>query len=691
PEMPGLPLAAPSKFSLRKPGVGGSQRANRRSEAEEIEGEEIVPHRGLTRATKQRHTKIFDRKGAFFEIEDAKNSSFQRRGDVKKEDEGFDMANLLSSSDCISIEQPLQFSGLLNAGFAKQESVIRELLNALVNARRENLSYDSNQKSVQQEKDKTVEIQNLEAQVDSLRNELRNKSDELRCHEENCKWLASEKQLLEQKMSRIEKSKTDETRALEAIFEQEREALHNRAAELEKTVTERTQELNVAESTIALHTSELEALQGTMNELDELRDIKEDVDRRNEQISVVLKRQADHITKLEKVYKEEQNLRKKYFNQIEDMKGKIRVYARLRPLSKKEINENQKMVLTAIDEFTLEHPWKDEKPKVFSFDRVFDGTVSQKAVFQDTQYLVQSAVDGYNICIFAYGQTGSGKTFTIYGSEDNPGLTPRAMQELFAIMERDSKKFSFSIKVYMLELYLDALVDLLAPKNKKPVKLEIKKDMKGMVTVENATLISVCSLEEMETVIARGQEKRHVAENNINEESSRSHLILSVVIDSTNLQTQLQTKGKLSFVDLAGSERVKKSGVSGDGMKEAQSINKSLSALGDVISALAGEVQHIPYRNHKLTMLMSDSLGGNAKTLMFVNISPAESNLEETYNSLNYASRVKCIQNDPSKNMNSSKEVAKLKKIIQQMSLEYKGKKIDDVLEDVDNECSPKE
>jgi len=133
---------------------------------------------------------------------------------------------------------------------------------------------------------------------------------------------------------------------------------------------------------------------------------------------------------------------------------------------------------------------------------------------------------------------------------------------------------------------------------------------------------------------------------------------------------------KLHLVDLAGSERVKKSGSSGSQLKEAQSINKSLSALGDVISALSSGGQHIPYRNHKLTMLMSDSLGGNAKTLMFVNVSPAESNLDETYNSLMYASRVRSIVNDPSKNI-SSKEVARLKKLVTYWK-EQAGRKGDD-------------
>ncbi|KAG9154695.1 hypothetical protein Leryth_019043, partial [Lithospermum erythrorhizon] len=147
---------------------------------------------------------------------------------------------------------------------------------------------------------------------------------------------------------------------------------------------------------------------------------------------------------------------------------------------------------------------------------------------------------------------------------------------------------------------------------------------------------------------------------------------------------------QLSFVDLAGSERVKKSGSAGSQLKEAQSINKSLSALGDVISALATGNQHIPYRNHKLTLLMSDSLGGNAKTLMFVNLSPAESNLDETYNSLLYASRVRSIVNDPSRNV-SSKEVARLKKQIAFWK-EQAGRKGDDEdLEDIQEERLPRE
>ncbi|CAM6062297.1 unnamed protein product [Sphagnum tenellum] len=498
--------------------------------------------------------------------------------------------------------------------------------------------------------------------IKEIRNETRSKTEDLRRQEERAKSLAKEKQLLEQKFARFERNKTDETRGLEQKFEHERDELRARAADSEKKLQERTQELSLAEQALAARSSEFEALQANMKELEELREMKEDIDRKNEQTAIILKRQADQIIELEALYKEEQILRKRYFNMMEDMKGKIRVYARWRPLSEKEHRENQRSVLSSPDEFTLEHPWKDDKPKQHQFDHVFDQFATQEQIFDDTKYLVQSAIDGYNVCIFAYGQTGSGKTFTIYGSDTDPGLTPRATRELFHCMKRDVKKFSFSLKVYMLEIYQDTLIDLLLPKNGgKPKRLDIKKDSKGILVVENATLVPIVSRDELESIVAKGLEKRHTSGTQMNAESSRSHLILSVIIESTNLQTQVLVRGKLSFVDLAGSERVKKSGSSGEQLKEAQSINKSLSALGDVISALATEEQHIPYRNHKLTMLMSDSLGGNAKTLMFVNISPADSNLDETHNSLCYATRVRSIINDASKNL-TTKEIARLKK-----------------------------
>ncbi|KAH9302893.1 hypothetical protein KI387_014476, partial [Taxus chinensis] len=286
----------------------------------------------------------------------------------------------------------------------------------------------------------------LQAQMKELRQELKAQTEDLHSSEELCKKLSNEKQLLDQKVSRLEKKKASEAQILERKFERERDTLRARVAELEKTLTERTQGLSVAESTLAVRSSELDALQGNLKELEDLREMKEDIDRKNEQTAAILKKQANQLVEMEALYKSEQVLRKRYFNMMEDMKGKIRVYCRWRPLSEKEMLEKQKDVIAAPDEFTVEHPWKDDKPKQHQFDHVFDGSTTQEEVFEDTRYLVQSAVDGYNVCIFAYGQTGSGKTFTVYGSDRNPGLTPRATAELFKVLRRDSNKFSFSLK-----------------------------------------------------------------------------------------------------------------------------------------------------------------------------------------------------------------------------------------------------
>ncbi|KAL5181141.1 Kinesin-like protein KIN-14E [Glycine soja] len=444
-----------------------------------------------------------------------------------------------------------------------------------------------------------------------LEDDLKLCKGELRVTEETIKSLRSDKLILEQKLSELEKKSAEEINSLQWKLEQERKTLNSKVYDLERKLDVFRQELTVAESTLSVKDSELAALKNNLDELEELREMKEDIDRKNEQTAAILKMQAVQLAEMELLYKEE-------------------------------------------------------------------------------QYLVQSAVDGYNVCIFAYGQTGSGKTFTIYGVENNPGLTPRATAELFRILRRDSNKYSFSLKAYMLELYQDTLVDLLLPKNAKRLKLDIKKDSKGMVAVENVTIVSISTMEELNSIIQRGSEQRHTSGTQMNDESSRSHLILSIVIESTNLQSQSTARGKLSFVDLAGSERVKKSGSSGSQLKEAQSINKSLSALGDVISALSSGGQHIPYRNHKLTMLMSDSLGGNAKTLMFVNVSPVESSLDETHNSLMYASRVRSIVNDPSKNV-SSKEIARLKKLIGYWKEQAGRRGEDEDLEEIQEERPTKE
>jgi hypothetical protein len=345
-----------------------------------------------------------------------------------------------------------------------------------------------------------------------------------------------------------------------------------------------------------------------------------------------------------------------------------------------------------------------DSTKQFDFDQVFTGIKdnAQSDIFRDSKHLVMSVVDGYNVCIFAYGQTGSGKTFTMIGGcsiedsmkpdgefVDDAGIAPRAVSELFRLLNERSEQSTYSVDVTMFQIYRDGLQDLL----KKPTKKGGKKSKKGgnddddnddvplkitlaqhsstgLVQVEGAVVESASTPGEVMKIFAEGSARRKVASTQMNAESSRSHLVCSLVVNISSKNSGKKTTGKLTLVDLAGSERVEKSGASGDALKEAQSINKSLSALGDVIASLTSSSSHIPYRNHTLTMLMSDSIGGNAKTLMFVNASPADYNSSETSSSLAFGNRCKDITNavaapphvQAAQLKSLQKELAKLKK-----------------------------
>ena len=241
-------------------------------------------------------------------------------------------------------------------------------------------------------------------------------------------------------------------------------------------------------------------------------------------------------------------------------------------------------------------------------------------------------------------------------------LSPLTFQNLITYL--------FQVKVYMLEVYRDELADLLLPKGKKPPgPLDIKRDHRGTVYIDNISEIECDTEEQLADLLEQGSAQRHTAATKMNTDSSRSHLISTFLLEVYNRSKKTTALGKISLVDLAGSERLKKSEATGEQMKEAMAINKSLTALGDVIEALTSKAKHIPYRNHKLTELMSDSLGGNAKTLMFANCSPAASNAEESMGALNYATRAKQITNNVSR-QTESKEVARLKQVIATMSSE---------------------
>lgn len=356
-----------------------------------------------------------------------------------------------------------------------------------------------------------------------------------------------------------------------------------------------------------------------------------------------------------KLIKEETE-RRVLFNKYQELKGNIRVMCRVRPvLDESEGSEaslqfpDEKTsakigVLGPEEKSSLGNVTRKEYP--FEFDRVFTPQVDNEEIFGEISQLVQSALDGYNVCIFCYGQTGSGKTYTMSSVD---GMIPRATHMIYeTVKSLEEKSWTYTMEGSFIEVYNEELHDLLAPAGRDGKKLEIRHDeVRRTTSVTNCRTVTLDSADTVETMLDEAQANRAVAATKSNERSSRSHSVFVLKLVGENAATGERCEGTLNLVDLAGSERVKVSGAEGERMKEAQNINKSLSCLGDVIDALGRGSQHVPYRNSRLTHLLQYSLGGNSKTLMFVMVSPLEGHLKETLTSLRFAAKVSNTRTRP--------------------------------------------
>ncbi|XP_035399464.1 kinesin-like protein KIFC3 isoform X10 [Cygnus atratus] len=348
-------------------------------------------------------------------------------------------------------------------------------------------------------------------------------------------------------------------------------------------------------------------------------------------------------------YRRELQLRKKCHNELVRLKGNIRVFGRVRPITKEdgEGPEAANAVTFDANDDAVLHLLHKGKQVSFELDKVFPPQASQEEVFQEVQALVTSCIDGYNVCIFAYGQTGAGKTYTMEGTSANPGINQRALQLLFSEVRSKASDWDYAITVSVAEIYNEALRDLLGKEPQEKLEIKLCPDGSGQLYVPGLTEFRVQSVEDINKVFEFGHVKRVTECTNLNEHSSRSHALLIVTVHGLDRSTGLRTTGKLNLVDLAGSERVGRSGAEGSRLREAQYINKSLSALGDVIYALRSRQGHVPFRNSKLTYLLQDSLSGDSKTLMMVQVSPAEKNTSETLCSLKFAERVRSVELGP--------------------------------------------
>jgi len=354
----------------------------------------------------------------------------------------------------------------------------------------------------------------------------------------------------------------------------------------------------------------------------------------------------ERAVEFEKQWVSESKLRKELHNQLEEMVGNLRVYCRIRPASNKEKEGLISVSVKGNDQVIVkDHEDGKRDDKKYMFTQVYGPTSTQEDVFRDTQTLMTSVLDGYNVCIFAYGQSGTGKTFTMNGSDELPGLVPRAMASIFEMVGDRATNYQHDCFLSMIEIYNETIRDLLRdPKaDASKVKYDIMRDQHVGMYVKDLTSEQVHTASHAKTVISQGNKNRVTASTGLNDQSSRSHMVVTLTVRTQSFKASDHYVGKLSLVDLAGSERLAKSQTSGQAQKETMAINKSLSALGTVIAALATGEKHVPYRDSKLTYLLQDSLGGNSKTLMFVNCGPAQHNCAETINSLNFASRAKTV------------------------------------------------
>ncbi|OJJ31607.1 hypothetical protein ASPWEDRAFT_45569 [Aspergillus wentii DTO 134E9] len=436
-----------------------------------------------------------------------------------------------------------------------------------------------------------------------------------------------------------------------ATLQGDLQTLRNEMERERKSNLDLRQNLDTASTNSVTLESSIRALKARIEFLESGR---EEQSQAFEQINQRMMDAAAETEETKEKLRKEETLRRKLHNQVQELKGNIRVFCRVRPPLKEESvtsvaqiqypdeSEDSKEISIIGPEEKSSLGAVSRKNSNFSYDRVFGPSTQNAEVFEEISQLVQSALDGYNVCIFCYGQTGSGKTHTMSSLD---GMIPRAVHQIYATAQQlEEKGWTYTMEGNFVEVYNENLNDLLGNADELDKKKhEIRHDMQRCKTIiTDITTVRLESPEMVESLLKRAAANRSVAATKANERSSRSHSVFILKLIGQNSVTGERSEGTLNLVDLAGSERLSHSGATGERLKETQNINRSLSCLGDVISALGQgrEGAHIPYRNSKLTYLLQFSLGGNSKTLMFVMVSPLQAHLAETLTSLKFATKV---------------------------------------------------
>ncbi|GLC68742.1 hypothetical protein PLESTF_000730300 [Pleodorina starrii] len=411
--------------------------------------------------------------------------------------------------------------------------------------------------------------------------------------------------------------------------------MEQEAAALRKQVDNVNVDLEASRQLLGEKDARLEQLEGEFAALKEV--LGDTASAEGESGKQIVTKLLSKIAALQHAAVEAEAVRRRLHNELVDLRGNIRVYCRLKPHPTPATRLGSDGASIALAVEGSEHR--------FSYDRVFGPDSTQEQVFGAVSDLVQSALDGFHVCVFSYGQTGAGKTHTMQGGAAPAarGIIPRALEKILATAQKleQEAEWSYGMGACFIEVYNQTLRDLLSGGAVLQENNAIKHDPSGGHTVvAGAKVVKVHDLEGATELVRQAGEARAVVATAMNASSSRSHCVFMLNITGWHQSTGTRLLGSLCLVDLAGSERLDRSQAEGAAKKEACHINSSLSALGDVFAALSSKAQHVPYRNSKLTYLLQPCLGGNGKTLMFVNINPEPASAGESLCSLRFAAKV---------------------------------------------------
>ena len=568
---------------------------------------------------------------------------------------------------------------------------------AAAKASTETARAESKQKELESLKAKT---ESSEKQLESLKEDLDKTIKKLQETQQN---LALEMRLRETATDREESERRERTAALAQLLAiQDRVQIDKIAGDTSKKVFKDTidaanaafsaanlegrRKLEAADALIAERLAEVEALQLQARHSSdiELSHAKGELEGLRRRLEVAEKAALsadaetnDTIIDLQARLRAAEDARRKLHNTIQELRGNIRVFARVRPFlpsdrdeedddaSKEHLSmtplqlgaDGQSVTLNPVDD--ADDSLFSSKRKVshaFAYDKVFGPSDGQTAVFDEVANFVQSALDGYQVCLFAYGQTGSGKTHTMQGSGTGPmqGIIPRTMDQVASYLKKQREHgWQYQLSVTYVEIYNENVRDLLSSfgngNNNKAAKnnLDVRRDAKtGRTYADGATAVPVDPVSDPSTVeklLALAAKTRCVASTDMNAQSSRSHAVFTLHLDGKNESQNISLHGALHLVDLAGSERLDRSGAIGQRAKEAAAINKSLSALANVFNGLANKQKHVAFRDSKLTFLLQSAMS-QGKTLVIVNLSPTLTSFPESLQTLTFASRVSKIE-----------------------------------------------